>query len=160
MNKFCDELWRIVKFILITGLVNLVFTIANNVITNGLVASRSISVGQMLSMLSYAHTILTAIIAALLNRYFTFRATEKWYIAVPVMVIAALGWNWLTALPRMATSKLGMDAIMSMISLLGIAWYVVSYLLQRCVIYCHTIDTNGWYRRFHPTNEEGVYPNE
>ena len=42
MNKFCDELWRIVKFILITGLVNLVFTIANNVITNGLVASRSI----------------------------------------------------------------------------------------------------------------------
>lgn len=47
-----------------------------------------------------------------------------------------------------------------MISILGVAWFVVSYLLQRCVIYCHTIDTNGWYRRFHPTNEEGVYPNE
>ena len=156
MKKFFDELWRIVKFILITGLVNLVFTIANNVITNGLVASRSISVGQMLSMLSYAYTILTAIIATLLNRYFTFRATEKWYIAVPVMVIAALGWNLLTSLPRAASAQLGMNASLNMISILGAAWFVVSYLLQRCVIYSHTIDTNGWYRRFHPTNDEGV----
>ena len=159
--KFRTELWRIVKFLLITCAVNLVFTIVNNAITNVLVANRSGSIGEMLSLVSYAHTILTAIIAALLNRYFTFRATEKWYIAVPIMVIAALGWNWLTALPRMATSKLGMDAIMSMITLLGMAWYVVSYLLQRCVIYCHTTDTNSWYRRFHTdTNDEGAYPHE
>jgi len=152
--KFRVELWRIVKFLLITCAVNLVFTIVNNAITNVLVANRSGSIGEMLSLVSYAHTILTAIIAALLNRYFTFRATEKWYIAVPIMVIAALGWNWLSALPRAASVKLGMDAALNMISLLGMAWYVVSYLLQRCVIYCHTTDQNGWYRRFHPTNDE------
>lgn len=154
MTKFRVELWRIVKFLLITAAVNLVFSLVNMGVTNALVASRSASAGTWLSVLSYAHTILTAIIAALLNRYFTFRATEKWYIAVPVMVIAALGWNWLAALPRAASAKLGMDAALNMISLLGMAWYVVSYLLQRCVIYCHTTDQNGWYRRFHPTNDE------
>ena len=158
--KFRVELWRIIKFILITGAVNLVFSLINAGITNTLVASRIRSVGQTLSVLSYAYTILTAIIATLLHRYFTFRATEKWYIAVPVMVIAAFGWNWLSALPRAASANLGMDAVLNMTTILGAAWFAVSYLLQRCVIYAHTIDTNSWYRRFHPTNEEGVYPNE
>ncbi len=30
----------------------------------------------------------------------------------------------------------------------------VSYLLQRCVIYRHNLDTNAWYHRFHPAYEE------
>ena len=154
MMKFRVELWRIAKFVLITGAVNLAFSVANNVIVNGLAASRSGSIGQTLSLLSYAYTILTAIIAALLNRYFTFRATEKWYIAVPVMVIAALGWDVLSTLPRAASVQLGANVAMNMISILGAAWFVVSYLLQRCVIYAHTTDTNGWYARFHPTNDE------
>lgn len=151
--KLRTEIWRIIKFLLITLAVNLAFSIVDNFM-NGLVVSRSASIGQTLSLLSYAYTILTAGIAALLNRYFTFRATEKWYIAVLVMVIAALIWNWLAALPRAASANLGVDAALNMISILGAAWFVVSYLLQRYVLYRHTADQNGWYRRFHPTNDE------
>ena len=158
--KFRTEVWCVGKFILITGAVNLAVSFVTMAVTNALLANSSAYTGKLLSLSSYAYTILTAIITTLLNRYFTFRTTEKWYIAVPVMTIAALGWNWLSALPRAASAQLGINAAVNMISILGVAWFVVSYLLQRCVIYCHTIDTNGWYRRFHPTNEEGVYPNE
>ena len=48
-----------------------------------------------------------------------------------------------------------------MSNLLSVMWLLLQYLLQRCVIYCHTTDQNGWYRRFHSdTNEEGAYPHE
>ena len=152
--KFRTEAWRVGKFILITGAVNLTFALLYSAATNALAASGISAAGEMLTALSYAYTILTTMIATLLNRYFTFRATEKWYIAVAVMAIAAMGWNWLAALPLAASANLGMNAALSMSSILGMLWFVVSYLLQRCVIYCHTVDTNGWFRRFHPTNDE------
>lgn len=154
MMKFRTEIWRIVKFLLITGAVNLVFTFVNAGVTNALLANHTSSTGTWLSFMSYAFTFLTTLFAALLNRYFTFRATEKWYIAVPLMIIAAFAWQLLRTFPMNAAANAGAQLVITMTYLLGILWIILSYLLQRCVIYSHTTDQNGWYRRFHPTNEE------
>ena len=148
------ELWRIVKFLLITFAVNLVFSLLNAGATQFLLANRSDSTGMWLSAISWGFTLGTTLVATLLHRYFTFRATEPWYIAVPIMLLAAVVWQLLRTLPQAAAAQLGMTAALNMSTLLGMVWFAVSYLLQRCVIYCHTTDTNGWYARFHPTNDE------
>ena len=159
--KFRTELWRIAKFLLITFAVNLVFTLANGAVTNALLGNTTSSTGQALSLLSWGNTILSALILALLHRYFTFRATEEWYIAVPFMLVAAIIWQLLKAYPLEAAAKTGAQRVITMTYLLSFAWLALSYLLQRCVLYCHTTDQNGWYRRFHSdTNEEGAYPHE
>ena len=88
-------------------------------------------------------------VLTLLHRYFTFRATEKWFIALPVMLIAAIVWQLVQAYMLSVISKRGVNAVTALAAVLPLVWPVLSYLLQRCVIYCHTTDTNGWYRRFH-----------
>lgn len=157
--KFRVELWRIVKFLLITMAINLVFSLANLAITNGLVASRSASTGQMLALLSYAYTFLSTLVLVLIHRYFTFRATEKWYIAAPVMIVLAFLWSWLGSmtgvlLDPVASGALTAASYTAAINLRSILWIIASYLLQRYMIYSHTTDQNGWYKRFHPTNDE------
>lgn len=156
MNRsFATETWRTVKFLLISGAVSLLTALVYRAAVNGLVASAGGQIGLVLSVLSYAYTFLNVSISTLLNRYFTFRATEKWYIALPLMLAAAFGWNLLTdaALTLMASRT--SDTIISQIStLLSILWIAAAYLLQRCAIYCHTTDTNGWYARFHMGDEQ------
>ena len=155
--KFRVELWRIVKFLLITAIVNLPLTILYGTITNALVANHSASTGVLLSVQYYAHLLISTLLLTLVHRYFTFRATEPWYIALPIMVIAAVCWQLLKAFPLNAAAIAGAQSVVTMTYLLSGAWFILQYLLQRCVIYCHTTDTNGWYRRFHPdTNDEGV----
>ena len=159
--KFRVEIWRIVKFLLITALINLPLTLLYGVVTNALVANHSASTGVLLSVQFYAHLLISTLLMALAHRYFTFRATEEWYIAVPFMLVAAIIWQLLKAYPLEAAAKTGAQSVITMTYLLSFAWMAVSYLLQRCVIYCHTTDQNGWYRRFHSdTNEEGAYPHE
>ena len=158
--KLRIEIWRIVKFILITAAVNLPLTLLNGTLVNILTANKLPGVGTWLAVITYGQLLLSTVLLTLLHRYFTFRATEKWYIALPIMVIAAICWQFVQAYVLSATAKQGVEAMTAVAALLPIFWPVLSYLLQRCVIYCHTTDTNGWYRRFHPTNEEGVYPHE
>lgn len=160
MNKFRVELWRIVKFLLITAIINLPLTILYGVVTNALVASHSASTGVLLSVQYYAHLLISTLLMTLVHRYFTFRATEPWYIAVPIMLVAVIGWQLLKTYPMAIAARQSQEAVTSMSNLLAVIWLLLQYLLQRCVIYCHTTDINGWYRRFHPTNEEGVHPNE
>ena len=154
MMKFRVELWRIVKFLLITAAVNLVFALLDNVIIYKVLTSPSGTTGTWLSAISWGFTLGTTLVATLIHRYFTFRATEPWYIAVPIMLVAVIGWQLLEALPMGYSARLGMQSTVTMTYLLSFAWMILSYLLQRCVIYCHTTDQNGWYRRFHPTNDE------
>lgn len=154
--KLRTEAWRIVKFLLITFAVNLVFSLGNVALTNTLVANPSLSTGRTLSLLSWVFNLGTVLVATLIHRYFTFRATEPWYIAVPFMLVAAILWQLLKASPMEAAAKTGVQSVITMTYLLAGVWLVLQYLLQRCVIYCHTIDQNGWYRRFHSTNEEGA----
>ena len=151
--KFRVELWRIVKFLLITAIVNLPLTILYGTITNALVANHSASTGVLLSVQYYAHLLISTLLLTLVHRYFTFRATEPWYIALPIMVIAAVCWQLLKAFPLNAAAIAGAQSVVTMTYLLSGAWFILQYLLQRCVIYCHTTDQNGWYRRFHTTNE-------
>ena len=153
MEKFRVELWRIVKFLLITAAVNLPLTILHGAIINGLVAAGQPSIGSALAALNYANILLSTTLLTLLHRYFTFRATEKWFIALPIMLLAAIAWQFMQAYVLSVTAKQGVEAMTAVAALLPIIWPVLSYLLQRCVIYCHTTDQNGWYRRFHPTNE-------
>ena len=152
--KFRTELWRIVKFLLITAIVNLPLTILYGAITNALVANHSASTGVLLSVQYYAHLLISTLLLTLVHRYFTFRATEPWYIAVPIMLVAVIVWQLLKTYPMAITARQSHEAVTSMSNLLAMIWPILSYLLQRCVIYCHTTDTNGWYRRFHPTAEE------
>ena len=153
MEKFRVELWRIVKFLLITAAVNLPLTILHGAIINGLVAAGQPSIGSALAALNYANILFSTTLLTFLHRYFTFRATEKWFIALPIVVIAAICWQFVQAYVLSVTAKQGVEAMTAVAALLPIIWPVLSYLLQRCVIYCHTTDQNGWYRRFHPTNE-------
>ena len=152
MSKFRVELWRIVKFLLITAIVNLPLTILYGAITNTLVANHSTSAGMLLSVQYYAHLFISTLLLTLVHRYFTFRATEPWFIAVPIMLVAVIGWQLLMAI----AAQQSQEAVTFMSNLLVVIWLPLQYLLQRYVIYCHTTDQNGWYRRFHPhTNEKG-----
>ena len=149
MNKFRVEGWRIVKFILIGLAVNLPLMLLNRALVNALVASGKPGVGNWLAAITYGQMVLSTVVLTLLHRYFTFRATEKWFIALPVMLIAAIVWQLVQAYMLSVISKLGVNAVTALAAVLPLVWPVLSYLLQRCVIYCHTTDTNGWYRRFH-----------
>ena len=152
--KFRVEIWRIAKFLLITAIVNLPLTILYGEITNALVANHSASTGVLLSVQYYAHLLISTLLLTLVHRYFTFRATEPWYIAVPIMLVAVIGWQLLKTYPMAIAARQSQEAVASMSNLLAVIWLLLQYLLQRCVIYSHTTDTNGWYRRFHPTNDE------
>ena len=157
MNRFHVELWRIVKFLLINMAVDTILGLANGPILNAIMSSLNGSTGMWLSIHSYAHILLSATILTLVHRFFTFRATEKWYIALPIMLVFMLAWQWLSHFPLVFAARNGQEVMITVSNLLGVAGLVLQYLLQRCAIYCHTTDTNGWYRRFHPdTNEEGV----
>ena len=149
MQRFCVELWRIVKFILIGLAVNLPLMLLNRALVNALVASGKPGVGNWLAAITYGQMVLSTVVLTLLHRYFTFRATEKWFIALPLMLIAAIVWQLVQAYMLSVISKLGVNAVTALAAVLPLVWPVLSYLLQRCVIYCHTTDTNGWYRRFH-----------
>ena len=149
MNRFRVEGWRIVKFILIGLAVNLPLMLLNRALVNALVASGKPGVGNWLAAITYGQMVLSTVVLTLLHLYFTFRATEKWFIALPVMLIAAIVWQLVQAYMLSVISKLGVNAVTALAAVLPLVWPVLSYLLQRCVIYCHTTDTNGWYRRFH-----------
>lgn len=152
--KLRTELWRIAKFLLITAAVNVPLTILYGAITNALVTNHSASTGTLLSVLSYAHMLVSTLLLTVIHRCFTFRATEKWYIAVPFMLVAAIAWQLLKTFPMAAAAKSSQETLLTLSNLLSAMWIILQYLLQRCVIYCHTTDTNRWYARFHPTNDE------
>lgn len=156
MNRsFATETWRAVKFLLISSAVSLLMALVYRAAMHALLAANLSQPGLWLSVLSYAYTFFNVSISTLLNRYFTFRATEKWYIALPLMLAAAFGWNLLTGTALTLMASRADDTIISQIStLLSILWIAAAYLLQRCAIYCHTTDTNKWYTRFHMGDEQ------
>lgn len=160
-RRFATETWRAVKYLLICTVVSLLLTQLNLAATNAVLAAEGIQIGLALSVLSYAYTILNTGICTLLNRYFTFRATEKWYIALPLMLLVNFGWNWLGGA---VTTLMGLSSSMTPTLALqrsmwmGLLWMVASYLLQRCAIYSHTTDTNAWYARM--SKRHGMYTDE
>ena len=154
MKKFHDECWRIVKFLLVTFAVNIPLSLLYAKLTSVILAT--LYTGMWLSLASYAYNLLSAAVAALVNRYFTFRATEKWYVAVPLVILAAFLFDWLEdyALILLARFSNTIEVMMKASDISSLLWVVLSYLLQRCVIYRHNLDTNAWYNRFHPAYEE------
>lgn len=149
-HRLATETWRAVKYLLICTAVSLLLAQLNRAAINAVLAAEGIQIGLVLSVLSYAYTFLNTGICTLLNRYFTFRATEKWYIALPLMLLVNFGWNWLGgAVITLTGLSISMtpDLVAQQSMWRGILWVVASYLLQRCVIYVHTTDTNGWYAR-------------
>lgn len=155
MNRsFATEVWRAVKYLLITGAVNAAFALVSGAATTQILSADTAQAGQWLSVLSYAYTVFAVSIATLLNRCFTFRATEKWYIALPIMLLAKLAWNLLTGLMLIQVARSGTEVVSMTSELLGLLWILAAYPLQRCVIYCHTTDTNGWYARFRLGDDE------
>lgn len=160
--KFRTELWRIVKFLLITLAVNLPIMFIWNALYKFMLTQGGLSVKLASSVYSYSKLLVGSILLTLLHRYFTFRATEPWFIAVPLVLIAAFVWQFMPSASLSLVSALlrtdptAADFAM-LVNIRSLLWLVFSYLLQRCVIYCHTTDTNGWYARLHPTNDtEGV----
>lgn len=152
--RFRIEAWRIIKYLLITAVVNVPLALLHGAVTNALVASQAASAGTLLTVQSYAHLLINTLLLTVLHRYFTFRATEPWFIAVPLMLLAALAWQLLKGFALTTAASSGQEALRIMSNGLAVTWFVLQYLLQRCVIYCHTTDRNGWYRRFHPDTKE------
>ena len=155
------EILRVAKYVLITLIVNLLLNLLWYPIYQWMMedGSAAMTMGAASAVFSYGHLISSTIILTLLHRAFTFRATEKWYIAVPLMVVAAIGfrflWAWGLALLQVAMGlQMTAMAFANLTSMQGILWMICAYLLQRCAIYCHSIDDNWWYRRRHPAVDE------
>ncbi len=154
------EVWRIVKYILIGGLLNLAFTLSYSYMVSPAVLE-SDAPGRLMTVWTYVQLLLSTTAACLIHRYFTFRASEKWYIALPLMLLFALGMRMLTSMVMALAGRLGTAAVITASQVISPVATVLAYLFQRYVIYCHSTDEGGWYRRFHPTNEEeGAYPYE
>ena len=160
MSKFRVELWRIAKFLLFSIVIDLLLGLISILIINEIMSSLNGSTGLRLTIHNYAHLFLGTTILTLVHRQFTFRATEKWYIALPIMLVFMLAWQWLSHFPLAIATRNSQETLTVMSNFLGIAGMLLQYLLQRYVIYCHTTDQNGWYRRFHTNTEEGVHPYE
>ena len=77
MSKFRIELWRILRFVLITLAVEAVFSPLNSMLVGTLMANPDVPTGLWLSVFSWGFTIISTPVATLVHRYFTFRATEK-----------------------------------------------------------------------------------
>jgi len=151
--KLRVELWRIIKFMLITAVISIFLEdIGFSFLLSLLEQHGSVS-GSILSIHSIVSTIVCTVLLTVIHRYFTFRATEKWLVATASMVGAVFAWNFLYSFILSFSPNQGIAIINASTMLKPHLWFVISYLLQRCVIYCHTTDTNGWYRRFHPTND-------
>lgn len=129
-RSLAAETWRAVKYLLITGAVNIVFALASGVATTQILSADTAQAGQWLSALSYACTVCSVSIATLLNRYFTFRATEKWFIALPIMLLAKLAWNLLTGMMLIQAAGSGTEVVSMTSDLLGLMWLVAAYPLQ------------------------------
>ncbi len=159
-NSFRTELWRIVKYILIGWGVNLVFTFIQAPVLSGLM-EQSDSPGQALMLYSYGFILLNAAVSCLIHRYFTFRASEPWFVALPMMLLFTLGVQLLGSMVTVAAGRMGAETLVKVTYALNAVKWLLAYLFQRYVIYCHSTDEGGWYRRFHPANEEeGGYPYE
>ncbi|MBR2717879.1 MAG: hypothetical protein IKB78_01095 [Clostridia bacterium] len=57
-----------------------------------------LSAGVAAAVHSNGQLLLSTTLLTLLHRQFTFRATEKWFIALPIMLIADFGWQFLSSL--------------------------------------------------------------
>lgn len=154
-RRIATEIWRAVKYLLICGAVALPIAQVYRAAVNSLTATAGGQIGLTLTVLSCAYDILNVCINTPLNCYFTFRARKRWYVALPVMLVALLGWKWLTGMLLMQVAERGMTAYKQASTWLGVLWLAVSYLLQRCAVYGRMVDNNRWYTRLHPTNEQG-----
>ena len=152
METSITESRRIVRFLLLSIPVQYFIERLRPSLVRGILFSGSPQVDLWLTVLACVYPLVIAAVCTLVNRYYVFHSTKKWYIAVLLMVLATFLWNILR-------STLIADAG----SWADLLWLAVSYLLQRFVIYRHTLDTNNWYGHFHPTDEasyEGVTPDE
>ena len=111
--------------------------------------------------------LLAAIIAAVLNRKYTFRSNLAWGIAIPVVVLLEMLFDILTGrlwqpvmqsvLAQTSSAAIGqvLQTAAYAFNLTQFAlWALLSYLFQRFVLYRGSLDTNL------ATNEEGAYPHE
>ena len=158
--RWTTEVFRFGKYLLITLAVNLLLNLNWLPVYRWMAEGPAVmTLGAASALFSYGHLISSTILLTLLHRAFTFRATEKWYIAVPLMLVAALGfrflWSWGLALLEVTMGlQVTAKVLANLTSLQGILWTICAYLLQRYVIYCHSIDDNWWYRRLHPAADE------
>ncbi len=117
--------------------------------------------------ISPAVNLVAAIIAAALNRRYTFRSTLAWGIAIPVMTVLEMlfdtltGMLWQPMMQEIIRQSMEYSAEPLVGNLLANAtlafnlaqfalWAVLAYLFQRFVLYRGSLDTNL------TTNEEGV----
>ena len=157
MEKFRVELWRVIKFMLITAVISLFLEDIGFSFLLSLSKQHGSVSGNILSIHSSVSTIVSTVLLTIIHRYFTFRATEKCLVATASMIGAVFAWNFLYSFILSFRSNQGIAFINVSTMLKPHLWFVISYLLQRCVIYCHTTDTNGWYRRFHTNEKERPY---
>lgn len=154
--KFRTELWRIVKFLLITISTTLLFAVMYLSFNNAVLQPES-SCYEFLDGTLYALSGLCVLTQTLLHRWLVFRTKGPWW-AVAILVLLALFWTYFPFsndsidpdCARVYTPAYLSELACWMVTL----WLLVTYLSQRYLLYCHTTDTNGWYRRFHPTNDE------
>ncbi len=152
-NRFPTEGWRIAKYILISLATRVVLILIQQPLVNSIILSSDYP-GRMLTILSYGQILLSTLIACLIHRYFTFRSSEKLFVALPSMLAFAFVMQFLTSIVMHITARFGMEATLTASNVLGPVEAVLTYLFQRYVLYRRSIDQGGWYIRLHPTNDE------
>lgn len=162
MGTFKTEGRRIVRYLLLTLAAQQLFERLSPSLTRAILFSGSPQTDLWMTLLVYCYPLVITAVCTLINRYFTFHASKKWYIAVLLMMLATVLWNILGNIIIMIRSSSG-EVISGAGYMEELLWLTVSYLLQRCVIYRHTLDTNNWYDHSRLTQEasdEGVTPDE
>ncbi len=159
-SPFRTETWRIVRYILISLALNVGFALIRQPLVNNVILS-SDQPGWLLTYFSYGQILLNTLIACLIHRYFTFRSSKKWFVALLMMLGFALAMQFLSSFAMRMASRFGMEAMITASNMLSLAELILAYLFQRYVLYRDSIDTGAWYVRFHSDNNtEGAYPYE
>lgn len=151
---------RMMRYIVIMAGVTFIAYMVRTFISM-LMARQGIEMAAMIVYVNVGISLLAAIITASLNRRHVFRSTLAWGIAITVMVVLNLLFNWMTGMlwrpvieqmmasadPLMMGQRLQLASYAFNLMQFA-AWAVLAYLFQRFVLYRESLDTLD-------TNEKG-----
>ncbi len=105
------------------------------------------SIGLILSWVSYAVILCSALLNVTVNKWLVFRSRQRWYVYLPLMLAATVAWRvvmaliqrvMLTSISDPTEAVLRMNDVSTMLSL---AQMILFYLYQRFGIFRTTLDT-------------------
>lgn len=148
MLKFRVELWRVMKFILISAAADLLFACIGLSCKLWLDSAGLYTYKTQFALVGAA-TSLNTVTLVLLHRRFTFRASGSMTGVLLGMFVAANLWTGNIVRTVFESLRLTRESAPWLAVILAGLWLILSYLLQRYGFYKKAIDTNRLAQRRH-----------